>query len=290
MNTTATSVESSSIWETQPQAYSLSYVVVLAVLIYCFHRPRKVYLMDFKCYQPPAHHRVTATTLAEHMELIGTWSQQSMDFQNKMIQRSGIGNHTCLPEGMHKFPMDHSLSATIHEIHTVFFQIVHNLLTENNVHPRAIDVIVTNCSLTSPTPSLASMVVNRFGFRSNVKAYNLSGMGCSAGILALHLARDVLNVHGNSLVLILSMESVAANFYKGDTKSMLLSNCLFRMGGAGALLSNRPRDRPRAKYELAHIVRTHLGANNDAYDCVMQQHDAKGHTGVALSRLITQVQ
>ncbi|XP_042051431.1 3-ketoacyl-CoA synthase 7-like [Salvia splendens] len=65
-------------------------------------------------------------------------------------------------------------------------------------------------------------------------------MGCSAGILALHLARDVLNVHGNSLALILSMESVAVNFYKGDTKSMLLSNCLFRMGGAGALLSNRP--------------------------------------------------
>ncbi|KAG6430380.1 hypothetical protein SASPL_108445 [Salvia splendens] len=71
-------------------------------------------------------------------------------------------------------------------------------------------------------------------------------MGCSAGILALHLARDVLNVHGNSLALILSMESVAVNFYKGDTKSMLLSNCLFRMGGAGALLSNRPPLQVRA--------------------------------------------
>ncbi|KAG6427321.1 hypothetical protein SASPL_111563 [Salvia splendens] len=200
------------------------------------------------------------TTLAEHQELIGS---------------GGIGNHTCLPEGMHKFPMDHSLSATIHVIHTVFFQIVHNLLADNDVHPRAIDLLVTNCSLTSPTPSLASMVVNRFGLRSNVKAYNLSGMGCSAGILA----RDVLNVHGNSLALIPSMESVSANFYRGDTKSMLLSNCLFRMGGARALLSNRP-----------HIIRTHLGANNTTYEFVMQQHDAQGHTGVALSRLIMQVQ
>jgi hypothetical protein len=36
-----------------------------------------------------------------------------------------------------------------------------------------------------------------------------------------------------------------------------VSNCLFRMGGAAMLLSNKRRDRRRAKYDLLHTVRVH---------------------------------
>jgi 3-ketoacyl-CoA synthase len=39
--------------------------------------------------------------------------------------------------------------------------------------------------------------------------------------------------------------------------SKLVSNCLFRMGGAVVLLSNRWSDRRRAKYELVHTVSLH---------------------------------
>lgn len=35
---------------------------------------------------------------------------------------------------------------------------------------------------------------------------------------------------------------------------MLMPNCLFRVGGAAMLLSNRRRDAFRAKYELLHTV------------------------------------
>jgi hypothetical protein len=54
---------------------------------------------------------------------------------------------------------------------------------------------------------------------------------------------------------------------------MLMPNCLFRVGGAAILLSNRRRDAFRAKYELQHTVRTHLGANDLAYRCIFQQED-----------------
>ena len=49
---------------------------------------------------------------------------------------------------------------------------------------------------------------------------------------------------------------------------MLVTNCLFRLGGVAALLSNRPGDARAAKYRLDHVVRTHLGADPVAYKCV----------------------
>ena len=57
-----------------------------------------------------------------------------------------------------------------------------------------IDILVVNCSLFNPTPSLSAMIVNHFKFNSNVISYNLSGMGCSAGVIAVGLAKELLQV------------------------------------------------------------------------------------------------
>lgn len=56
------------------------------------------------------------------------------------------------------------------------------------------DILIVNCSLFNPTPSLSAMIVNHFKFKSNVVSYNLSGMGCSAGVIAISLARELLQV------------------------------------------------------------------------------------------------
>ncbi|CAN0348745.1 unnamed protein product, partial [Laminaria digitata] len=44
-------------------------------------------------------------------------------------------------------------------------------------------------SLFSPTPSLCSMVSHKYNMRSDARTFNLSGMGCSAGIISLDLAK-----------------------------------------------------------------------------------------------------
>ena len=49
---------------------------------------------------------------------------------------------------------------------------------------------------------------------------------------------------------------------------MLIPNTLFRMGGAAMILTNRLTEYGRAKYELQHVVRVHLGADDMAYECV----------------------
>lgn len=93
-------------------------------------------------------------------------------------------------------------------------------------------------------------------------------MGCSAGLLSISFAKDLLRVHKNSLALVLSMEAVASNSYSGNAKSKLIANALFRMGGAAILLSNRKQEKRIAKYKLQHFVRTHLGSNDKAYQSV----------------------
>ncbi|KAI4375609.1 hypothetical protein MLD38_013461 [Melastoma candidum] len=133
------------------------------------------------------------------------------------------------------------------------------------------------------------MVVNEFKMRSNILSYNLSGMGCSAGIVSIDLARDVLRVHKNSLALVVSTEVLNMNWYVGKNTSMLMTNCLFRMGGAALLMSNRDIDKRAAKYELQHLVRTNNGQDDQSYKCVYQDVDSEKKTGVSISKDIVNV-
>lgn len=45
----------------------------------------------------------------------------------------------------------------------------------------------------------------------------------------------------------------------------MVANCIFRMGGAAVLMSNKPCWRGRAKYELTYNVRVHTGAEEKSY-------------------------
>ena len=70
---------------------------------------------------------------------------------------------------------------------------------------------------------------------------------------------------------------------------MLIPNTLFRMGGAAIMLTSKETERPRAKYELQHLVRVHLGADDVAYECVFQREDDRGVVGVELNRDLVKV-
>lgn len=52
----------------------------------------------------------------------------------------------------------------------------------------------------------------------------------------------MLQLLPNTYVLVVSTENITQNWYFGNTKSMLIPNCLFRVGGAAMLLSNKRRE------------------------------------------------
>ncbi|KAK1319005.1 3-ketoacyl-CoA synthase 6 [Acorus calamus] len=244
----------------------------LLILTLLLRTPKHIYLLDFACHKPSDSDRAPTATYLEHYALYDRLAPASVTFLTKILERSGIGPESCVPDATHVLPPpppppDESLRAARAEIESVLFDAVADLFerTRSVADPRDVEVIVSNCSLTCPTPSIAAMVANRMGgaavllsnrerdrsaskyvlrrlvrthlgsqdraYRSNVMSFSLSGMGCSAGILSVSMARDLLKVHNNSVALVLSMEAVTVGGYEGKVKSMLLANCLFRMGG-----------------------------------------------------------
>lgn len=220
----------------------------------------------------------------EHSRLTGDFDDTSLEFQRKILERSGLGEETYVPEAMHYIPPRPSMAAAREEAEQVMFGALDNLFTNTQVNRKSIGILVVNCSLFNPTPSLSAMIVNKYRLRGNIRSFNLGGMGCSAGVIAIDLAKDMLQVHRNTYAVVVSTENITQNWYFGNKKSMLIPNCLFRVGGSAVLLSNESADKRKGKYKLVHVVRTHRGADDKAFRCVYQEQDDAGKTGVSLSK------
>lgn len=165
---------------------------------------------------------------------------------------------------------------------------VRKVLAQTNTNPKDINILVINCSLFSPTPSLCSMVINEFGMRADTSSYNLSGMGCSAGVISVELVKNLLAAKPNSTALIISTENLTQNLYLGNDRGFLLQNTLFRVGGAAMILSNKWTDAFRAQFKLLHVVRTQY-VSEDSFGCVYETQDANKERGVRLSKDIVKV-
>ena len=200
------------------------------------------------------------------------------------MARSGLGSRTYLPPAVQAQPPCPSMNMARLEFEEVVFTSVADLLKKTGIHPKQIGILVVNCSLFNPTPSLAAMVINHFKMRSNIISYNLSGMGCSSSPIAIDLARQMLQIYPNTYALVVSTENITQNWYFGNERSMLMPNCLFRVGGSAMLLSNKWSEGWRSKYKLLHTVRTHMGAKSDAYKCIFQCEDEAGTVGVRLEK------
>ncbi|XP_074566001.1 3-ketoacyl-CoA synthase 20-like [Curcuma longa] len=256
----------------------------LAAALYMLRRPRAVYLVDFACFKGSSAYVAPRVTILAKFTGGGTFTEETVAFQRKMLERSGISDEAYIPASLLCNPPDMCYRTAQEEAETVIFGAVDELFRNTGVASRDVGVLVTNCSLHNPTPTYSDMIVHRYKMSADVITYNLSGMGCSAGLIAIDLVRQLLQVHPKSYALVVSTESMTLNAYLGNNRSMLVTNSLFRMGGAAILLTNRLRERRRSKYQLIHTVRTHKGADDRSYSCVTQEEDAEGKVGVALSK------
>lgn len=266
--------------------------LVALLLSYLSYREKSVFLVDFSTFEPPESWKLSPEQLVDIMRAQKCFSEDSIGFLERMLQQSGVGPSTAWPPGIVKClngePADRSVEAARKESETVIFDCVRNLLKKTKTNPKDIDFLVINCSLFSPTPSLCSMVINEFNLKADISSYNLSGMGCSAGIISIELVKNLLNSRPNSVALVVSTENLTQNLYHGNERSFLLQNTLFRCGGAAMLMTNRWTDAYRSLFKLLYVVRTQY-VNEDSFGCVYETEDTEHHRGVRLSKDIVKV-
>ena len=171
-----------------------SALMVFLATLYFMSRPRKVYLVDFACYKPEEERMCTREIFMERSGLTGTFSEENLAFQKKILERSGLGQNTYLPEAVLQVPPNPCMAEARKEAEAVMFGAIDQLLAKTGVKAKDIGILVVNCSLFNPTPSLSAMIVNHYKLRGNIMSYNLGGMGCSAGLISIDLAKQMLQV------------------------------------------------------------------------------------------------
>jgi 3-ketoacyl-CoA synthase len=278
-------------------AAAITFLVVLAMMLLIRRLSTaghcKIYCVESAVFVPPASWRFTHEQQKAIARAQGCYNEESLSLSYRTLDKSAIGDSAHMPPAFHpsvdgETKAIFNMATSRDEAEAVMFPIVQEVLDKSGLTPRDIDFLVVNCSLFVPTPSLCAMLCNKFHFKEDLRSYNLGGMGCSANVISVDLAKQLLQNQPGARALVVSTEIITPNLYVGNDKSMLVQNTLFRAGGAALLLSSNPKDASRGKYELVFAGRAQV-SDDASYGAVFQHEDSEGHRGVALSKEIVKV-
>ena len=246
-----------------------------------------VRLVDFAVTHPPRDWKFPRGWMPVLSRATDKFTDDELAFQDKVLLRSGLGDDTTVPWWLMSNPQHLDMAHARDEFEKMCFQAVDELFRKTGLDPGrgGVDVVITNSSLFNPTPSLSATLMNHYKMPPTTLNYSLGGMGCSAGVVAVDLARQMLELYPESNVLVVSHENLTNNWYNGADRSMIVPNCIFRSNGAALLLSNKRRYAgAKSKYTLQHLVRTTIAADDEAFECVYQCEDERGKVGVRLRK------
>ncbi|CAO2840006.1 unnamed protein product [Amaranthus hypochondriacus] len=275
--------------------YFFIFLFLFPSLYFLFHflkwahikRHQDCYILGYECFKPTDDRKVSTFFSGEILIRNKNLGLNEYKFLLKAAVSSGIGEQTYAPRnilmGREEKP---TLVDSLEEMDEFFRETIEKVLSKSNVSPQHIDILVVNVSMFASVPSLASRIVNFYKMRDDIKVYNLSGMGCSASLISLSIVQSIFKYKYERYALIVTSESLSPNWYTGNDRSMILSNCLFRSGGSAILLTNKWGLRKKAMLKLKCLVRTHHGSVDDSYNCCMQMEDSLGRLGFHLSKTL----
>eukprot|EP00798_Chlamydomonas_sp_ICE-L_P015297 gene15297-21382_t len=147
-----------------------------------------VLLIDVNCYKPPEEYKVNSDEVIRIWRETKMFDDESVDFFSRVLDRSGLDPiSTYLPPALNPTHCGGKprtdLAAAEWECREAVLGAAEGLLEKTGLSPRDIDIVITTCSIYCSTPSLASMLVNHFKMKSDIKSYHLGGMGCANGRL-----------------------------------------------------------------------------------------------------------
>lgn len=181
-----------------PETQLILTALLICLLLLGFYMTKRtscgVYLLDFACYKPPDTQKCTKQFMLEKAKDSGYFSEETVHFMRKVLGKSGIGDSTYLAEVyLAKIP-DPCMKESRREMELSVFGSIDTLLAKTGVRCEDIGILVVNCCIYNTMPSLSSMIVNRYKLKESIISYNVVGMGCSAGLMAIGLAEQLLQV------------------------------------------------------------------------------------------------
>ncbi|XP_073290427.1 3-ketoacyl-CoA synthase 15-like [Primulina huaijiensis] len=261
----------------------------LVVYVYLDLTPRTTYLVDFACCRPPNELKITKDEYIELAKKSGQFNDAAIQFQQRVLENSGLGDETYLPRVLFQPNYEKELKGGREEAAAMMFGAVDELISVTRLRLKDIKILIVNCGVLNTTPSLSAMLINHYKLGQGIQSFNIGGMGCAAGITAVDLANDLLNAYPGSYALVVSTEVIRFTWYGGNELDMVLPNCFLRMGAAAVLLSNRRRDRWCAKYQLKQLVRTHKGMDDRSFKSIQIKEDSQGKQGLSVSKDIIEI-
>jgi len=88
----------------------------------------------------------------------GFFTPESVEFQEKILRRAGVGEETYFPPGIMSEPPVLTMQSAREEAEYVLASCMEELMRRTKIAPKDIDILIVNCSLFNPTPSLSAMV------------------------------------------------------------------------------------------------------------------------------------
>ncbi|XP_010925074.1 3-ketoacyl-CoA synthase 4 [Elaeis guineensis] len=270
--------------------FSLLWCTLVALIAYLSTRPHPVLLLDYACFQPDADRKCSYEVSEYFVRRSRRFSTTSEEFMRGIYLKSGLGDETYAPPFIFQYDYEAKLRSAVQEAEEGMIASVDAVLSKTHVPAAAIDLLIVTCGMFTPCPSLATVLVNHYRLPDTVATYNLSSMGCSSGAAAIDLAGRILSgARRVRYALVVITESISLNWYFGDNRSMLVTNCIFRVGTAAALLTNDGSRRGAAKMELLRALRTHHGADDASHRAAFQEEDEAGNLGIALKKDLIRV-
>src|SRR5215472_5882441 len=126
-------------------------------------------------------------------------------------------------------------------------QAVRRALDAAGLRPRDVDHLFFVTVTGIGTPSLDARLVNRLGFRPDVKRTPIFGLGCVAGAAGTARASDVLRAFPDQVAVMLSVELCSLTLQREDVSiANVIASGLFGDGAAAMVLTGGNRPSPGA--------------------------------------------
>ncbi|KAK8514920.1 hypothetical protein V6N12_001085 [Hibiscus sabdariffa] len=220
-------------------------------------RTQSCYIVDYECYKAPHDMKLDTETCGNLVLRNKNLGIQQYEFLLQAIVNAGIGEETYGPRNVIVGTEESSnLKDAFSEMDDIVFGTLDNLFSKTGVPPSEIDVLIVTISTIISAPSIPARVINRYKMRDDIKVFNLSGMGCSASVIAIDLVNHLFRTHKNSFAIVEVVQ----------------------------LLTNKISLKHRAILKLNHSVRTHAGSNDEAYKSCIGVEDEQGNRGFFLSK------